>query len=555
MRIFTLLAVCAPVLLAQRVPLGPESQPQPGVPKGSLTKYELPPGPLYPGTPHNYWVYVPAQYRAEKPAPFMIFMDGGGAVGDGQRAPVVFDNLIARGELPPLIGIFIDPGVLPAVLPSAQNRFERIFEYDSLSGRWATFLLTELIPAVAKQYNLSKNPDDHALCGVSTGAVAAFAAAWNRPDQFHRVLSFIGTYVAMKGADSLPALIRKTEPKPLRIFLEDGKNDHLAPGQPWGTFYAGSWPVNNEVMYEALEYAGYDAKLSLAEGAHSMAEGGAAMLPDALRWLWREYPKPIVARAPQAMSQPGWDPRGKPYSIVSPDKGWELVSGDAANRYSLPGTGAHPDGSFYAVRREERAIVALDGAGHSRRTLARGVDAGFLAATASGAVYFTDTAKKTIGLVEPDGKVRTVYAGGEIAAPNGVALSADQAMLVVSDAESRYSWSFQIAPDGSLIHGEPFYRLEMPEEIPGRAWVSGVGAVAEDTAGQVYFASPLGIQICEANGRVATLLNPPGPEPIWNLAFSGDWLYVAAGANVYRRPVKVKGAEPWNIVKLPKPPL
>ncbi len=174
---------------------------------------------------------------------------------------VIFDNLIAKHDLPPLIGIFVDPGVLPALSDATQDRFERVFEYDSLGDRFSRFLLEELIPEVARKYNLSQNPDDHAISGVSTGAVGALMAAWNRPDQFHRVLSFIGTYVAMKGADSLPALIRKTEPKPIRIFLQDGHADHVVPGQPWGTFYAGSWPINNQVMYEAFQSAGYDVKL------------------------------------------------------------------------------------------------------------------------------------------------------------------------------------------------------------------------------------------------------------------------------------------------------
>src|SRR5205823_7672349 len=191
-----------------------------------------------------------------KPAAFMVFMDGSGALGNGTRVPVVFDNLIAKHELPPMIGIFVDPGVLPAIGPAAQSRFERVFEYDSLSDRFSRFLLEELIPEVGKKYNLSKNPDDRGLYGVSTGAVAAFAAAWNRPDQFHRVLSLIGTYVAMKGADGLPALIRKTEPKPIRIFLQDGSKDHVVPGLPYGTVYAGSWPINNQVMYGAFESGG-----------------------------------------------------------------------------------------------------------------------------------------------------------------------------------------------------------------------------------------------------------------------------------------------------------
>ncbi len=227
-----LLAVAAFGLHAEDYTLGPDSQPHDGVPKGTVTKFILAPGKDYPGTPHNCALYVPAQYDASKPTPFMIFLDGSQALGDGMRVPVVLDNLIAKHDLPPMIAIFVDPGILPVVSdPShgSQNRYNRIYEYDSLTPRFSDFLLNELIPEVAKTYNLSKNPDDRGLSGVSTGAVGAFMAAWNRPDQFHRVLSLIGTYVSMKGADALPALVRKTEPKPIRIFMQDGRRITLFP--------------------------------------------------------------------------------------------------------------------------------------------------------------------------------------------------------------------------------------------------------------------------------------------------------------------------------------
>src|SRR4051812_11448155 len=343
-RMMVLAAMSAAALLhAQDYSLGPDSQPRAEAPKGTVTKHKLAPGKFYPGTPHDYAIYVPAQYDAAKPAPFMIFMDGSGSLNNSVRVPVVFDNLIAKHDLPPLIGIFVDPGVLPALSGDAQNRYERVFEYDSLSDRYSRFLLEELIPEVAKKYNLSKDPNDHALSGVSTGAVAAFMAAWNRPDQFHRVLSFIGTYVAMKGADGLPALIRKTEPKPIRIFLQEGKNDHIVPGQPWGTFYGGSWPINNEVMYQALQSAGYDAKLVMGEEGHNMRQG-AAIMPEALRWLWHGYPAPIAVQEPAVMSQPGWDPRGKVYSTVTAAQPWEQVGGTYGG---VASPAAGKDGTMY----------------------------------------------------------------------------------------------------------------------------------------------------------------------------------------------------------------
>ncbi len=440
-----------------------------------------------------------------------------------------------------------------------------------------------------KKYRLSKDPNDHALSGVSTGAVGAFMAAWNRPDQFHRVLSFIGTYVAMKGADSLPALIRKTEPKPIRIFLQDGKNDHVVPTEPYGTFYAGSWPINNQVMYEAFESAGYDVKLVIGDEGHNMKQGGAIM-PEALRWLWRGYPKPIAVHEPADMGQAGWDARGKVYSTVSADKPWEQVgetyhsvagpatdrdgnvffADPAANRiyksdpdrkvtvFKENSGGAKtlavgPDGRLYASQPSRKRIVSY-GPGGDEKVVAQNVEADEIAITAGSAIYFADGVHKTLGYIDTRGHSRIVYDGGEIALPSGVALSPDQAMVVVTDAQARHSWSFQIARDGSLINGEPFYRLEMPET----GWMSGVQGVAEDSIGQIYFATAVGVQVCEANGRVAQILNPPEHGSISGLAFAGkdlNWLYVAEGGKLFRRPVKVKGITAWTHVKPPKPPL
>ncbi|MGA9800070.1 MAG: alpha/beta hydrolase-fold protein [Terriglobales bacterium] len=588
-RLGLVIILVAALGVAQDYSLGPDSQPQSGVPKGAVAKYQLKAGAFYPGTPHTYSIYVPAQYDAAKPTPFMVFLDGSVFLIDKVRVPVVFDNLIAKHDLPPLIGIFIDPGVLPAVSDKAQNRAERIFEYDSLSDRYSCFLLEELIPEVAKKYNLSKSPDDRALCGLSTGAVGSFVAAWNRPDQFHRVLSFIGTYVAMKGADALPALIRKTEPKPIRIFLQDGKNDHLVPAEPYGTYFAGSWPINNQVMFEAFESTGYDVRLEMGTGGHDI-EQSSAIMPEALRWLWRGYPAPITVHEPAAMTQPGWDPRGKVYSVVSADKPWQRIgesygsvasptgdkegnvffsdpAGDRIYKSDSEGgvtlfkdhsRGAKalrvgPDGLVYASQPGLKRIVVYS-AGGDEKVVAENVVAKDIAITAQGTLYFTDPVQKTVGYIDAKRHVRVVYDGGEIALPSGLALSPDQAMLIVSDGQARFSWSFQIAPDGSLMNGEPYYRLEMPEA----GWMSGVQGVVEDSAGQVYFATPIGVQYCEANGRVAGILNPPEHGAITDLVFAGrnsDWLYVAENGKLFRRPVKVTGTWVDAPVKPPPAPL
>ena len=578
------LLCCSAITLscAQEYSLGPDSQPQPGTPKGTVTRSVLAPGKFYPGTPHNYQVYVPAQYNASKPVPFMIFLDGSGAAGNSQRVPVVLDNLIARGDLPAMIGIFIDPGVLPALSDQAQSRRERIFEYDNISGRFAQFLEEELIPEMGKKYNLSKDPNDHAIEGVSTGAVGAFIAAWERPDLFRRVLSFIGTYVDMKGADSLPAMIRREEPKPIRIFLQDGKNDHLVPGQPYGTFYGGSWPINNEVMFEALQFASYDAKLTIGEGGHDMKQG-AAIMPEALRWLWRDYPKPITAGVPAAINEKGWDPRGQVYGVLLPGKPWmqvgetyqsvaspaadkdgnvffvgsgRIYKSDSDGKVNLfkdaPATAIRfgPDGRLYAAL--PNRIVSW-GPNGDEKILASGVFAADLAINAKGDLYFIEEASNSIVLVTADGHSR-VAAQGDMKHPTALTMSPDQAMLDVGDANSRFSWSYQIAADGTLIKGEPFFRLDVPELLPA----SQVAGAAMDSIGQVYWATALGIQFCEQNGRCAAILSKPERGNLGGIAFGGrdmNWLYVAEGGKLFRRETKSKGATAWSPVKPPNPPL
>src|SRR5215472_7261033 len=224
---------------AEEYPLGPDSQRQPSVPKGTVTHHTWT-SKVFPGTTREYWIYVPAQYSAQKPASVMVFQDGASFVNEegAFRVPIVFDSLIHKGEMPPAIGVFINPGVLPALSPNQQARYNRSYEYDGILDLYPKFLVEEILPEISKQYNISTNPDDRAICGSSSGGIAAFTVAWQRPDAFRRVLSFIGSYTDLRGGDIYPALIRKTEAKPLRVFLQDGKND--------ANIYAGSWYLANQ---------------------------------------------------------------------------------------------------------------------------------------------------------------------------------------------------------------------------------------------------------------------------------------------------------------------
>ncbi len=280
-----LLALALPLSAApqdDQYVLGPDSQEQPGVPKGQVI--QMPPwkdSKIYPGTTRDWWIYVPAQYQKGTPAAVMVFCDGGGFVKrDGQfRVPTVFDNLIAKGQMPVTIGIFIQPGVFPNEDPKVKARSNRSFEYDSLGDLHARFLLEEILPAVAKDYTLTTDPEQRAICGNSSGGICAFTVAWERPDAFRKVVSHIGSFTNIRGGYVYPALIRKTDKKPLRVFLQDGKNDL--------DNQFGNWPLANEDMAAALKFAGYDYQFVMGEGTHN-GKHGAALLPDTLRWLWRK---------------------------------------------------------------------------------------------------------------------------------------------------------------------------------------------------------------------------------------------------------------------------
>lgn len=261
--------------------LGPDSQVKPGVPQGKVTTHQWTESKIYPGTVRDYAVYVPAQYDKAKPAAVMVFQDGMGMYGEkGQfRAATVFDNLIAAGEMPVTIGIFINPGMFPAAKPGEKGRSNRSFEYDSLGGLYSRFLLEEILPEVGKSYNLTTDPEMRAICGNSSGGICAFTVAWEHPEAFRKVVSHIGSFTNIRGGNVYPAMIRKAEKKPIRVFLQDGRNDL--------DNQFGNWPLANQDMAASLKFMGYDYKFVLGEGTHN-GKHGASMLPDTLRWLWRK---------------------------------------------------------------------------------------------------------------------------------------------------------------------------------------------------------------------------------------------------------------------------
>jgi len=283
-RLTTFLAVCCcafSALCADDYRPGPDAQRKPGVPRGTVEQFRWVSSRVYPGTERDCWLYVPAQYDGKTPACLMVFQDGRGFVSEKghTRAPIVFDNLIHSGEMPVTIGLFVQPGEVPPAIEGGKARRCRSFEYDSLGDRYARFLIEELIPHVEKRYRIRKEPECRAICGNSSGGIAAFTVAWERPDAFRKVVSHIGSFTNIRGGHVYPALIRKTDAKPLRVFLQDGVNDL--------DNMHGNWPLANRDMAAALKFKGYDYKFVMGEGRHSGRHGG-AIFPDTMRWLWRD---------------------------------------------------------------------------------------------------------------------------------------------------------------------------------------------------------------------------------------------------------------------------
>jgi len=283
--LMALLPFAASARAADDYTLGPDSMPQAGVPRGRALGPLVLKSRIFENTVRQYWIYVPAQYDPARPAAVTVFQDGHKYVNTEQeyRVPVVFDNLIHKKEMPVTIGVFVNPGHAGTELPAdpwrASNRSN---EYDTLSEQYARFLLEEILPEVGKTYGLTTDPDARAIVGVSSGGICAFTVAWERPDAFRKVISHIGSFTNIRGGHVYPALVRKSALRPLRIFLQDGSNDLDNPH--------GNWPLANQEMAAALKFRGYDYRFEFGDGGHTHKHGG-SLLPESLRWLWRDFPK------------------------------------------------------------------------------------------------------------------------------------------------------------------------------------------------------------------------------------------------------------------------
>ena len=504
--------------------------------RGEVIKFVMNESLRYPGTEREVLVYVPQQYRDTAPACLLVCMDG--ILYD---ATTVLDNLIASGEMPVTIGVFINPGV---VYDEDRNvvRYNRCKEFDSTDDNWAQFIEQEVLPQVralktkdGQAINISSDPNDCAITGASSGGIAAFTAAWNRPDMFSRVYTTVGTFVAMRGGHEYPAIVRKTEPKPLRIYMQDGWYD------VWNPIF-GEWFEYNLLMESAFNFAGYEAFHVWNRGNHSIKYGTLAF-PDAMRWLWKGYP----ARVNKGISN-----NGMLQAILDPAYDW----------VALP-TANGVDGDIYPAA-DGRIVFAL---GNQVCQL-----------DADGQLQVVSTLKSGERLMGEGLSLRsnTLYKNGQKVAEGLRACQAVQELaggkyVALCDASvksndivsvlSEGTRALAVAPDyrfcvsvqenthhlistimdkkGHMLYSEPFYFLH----DLSNGTLASAGNMAFDTQGNLYVATPMGVQVADHNGRVRAILSLPAGG-VDALAFSGQYLYVRCGQKLYVRKMKAIGHNP-----------
>ena len=531
-------------------------------PHGTITKYHFAGSKIFPGTQRDYWVYVPKQYDGLRPACLHVNQDG-----IQFNAPAVFDELIEQKQIPVTIGVFVAPGIVKATSPVTVDRFNRSYEYDGLGDAYVRFLLEELLPDVEKRIaaggqpiRISRDPNDRSIAGSSSGAICAFTAAWERPDAFRRVFSAVGTYVGLRGGNDYPTLIRKMEPKPLRVFLQDGSDDL--------NIYAGDWWMANQEMDRALQFAGYEVNHAWGDGGH---DGKHAMriFADAMRWLWKDWPAPVKAGSGsqqfQEILMPGeqWErvpgEYHSPTHLTSNDRG-EVVFLDSkhhkllmvnphegvspyqfsldTNRAWAPG----PHGRRYAVAQDSGLLSVTDRDGESA-IVARASDCRDMIVAHDGSIFLSSPSATAIGSFElwrvsPAGEKLLV----ESAAPHASALclTADQSCLLVADGNSHWIYSYQLQPDGRLAHEQPYYHLHVPDTADD----SGAASMCVDRDGRLYVATRMGIQVCDQTGRVNCILPLPAGAAT-SVCFGGakfNVLYASSSDGLFRRKLKAIGA-------------
>ena len=520
---------------------------------------------IYPGTVRNYWLYVPKQYESSRPACLMIVQDGLSRA-TGWKLPRALDSLINQKTIPVMVGVFVDHGIVPATGTDNYPRYNRCFEYDALGDRYARFLLEELLPEVERSYNISKDPNDRSIAGASSGAICAFNVAWERPDQFRRVLSTIGTYVGLRGGDEFATLVRKTEPKPIRVFLEDGTKDL--------NIYGGDWWMANQNMLSALTWSGYEVNHAWGEGGGHDSKHAAIIMADALAWLWKDYPAPVQAHRSMndrvqllqdgevwkeivlTDKKPGNLAINKSGQVFFSDKQniyYIDISGNAVAFTKLKGEASalsfDKDDKLYVSDRREHKIIAIE-QGVSKDVV-KNVDVEFMTITGKG-VYFTESLKNRIGYF--DLATSKVHFFNVPHQPTGIALSAEQTFLNVGMREHVFGYSYRIGEDGTLSNEQPYIHYHVPygETTPG------IKGMTVDSQNLLYSVTTMGVQVTDQLGRVNFIFSKPYDQ-IVDVKLGGpdfNILYISGNGKLFFRKVNAKGVlSSLSPVKPPKPGL
>jgi enterochelin esterase-like enzyme/sugar lactone lactonase YvrE len=555
----------------------PDAVERSDVPHGKVI--DMPPweSKIFSNTIRDWWIYVPAQYRKDSPAALMVFQDGNGYRNPKGRwrVPVVFDNLIARGDMPPTIAVFINPGHDKSKDPMRKEKpGNRGLEYDSLGDRYAQFLLEEILPEVDKEYSISKDPEMRAICGSSSGGICAFTVAWERPDQFRKVLTNVGSFVNLRGGDAYSSLIRKTEPKPLRVYMADTSGDLD------NAF--GNWPLANKQMHAALSYMGYDVRFDWAEGYGHNADYGGKQFPEALKWLWRKEKFTctldtrgdlrgdltilkllipgerwqVVAEGLGFADAPCADRDGTFYFSDMKAPAIYKVAKDGQRtviaKEAVSGLEFGPDGLLYGCQGAKNRVVSIDPASGTVKEVATRVTPNDLAVASDGFIYITETKdQRVVRIHSRTGETAVVDTG--INRPNGIALSNDGGTLAVSESGGPYAWMFRVNSDGSLDGKMPVMSLRLPidpkgefrlNEPPPYQTASRGDGMAVDKAGRYYVTSALGVQIFDPTGRLCGVLpKPKESQPLTSCVLAGEnheYLYVTNGDTVFRRKLTVE---------------
>ena len=525
-----ILTICFATATAQQIhnastPKDPATVPLPPTEKGLVMDGKIEDSSIYPNTKRDFQVFVPKQYDGKTPACLVVGLDGNlfGAI-------TVIDNLIATGEMPVTIGIFLQPGT-SYNQDGSVARYNRSNEFDRTDARLAKFLETEVIPLVenmttpdGRKIILSSDPNDRAITGASSSGIAAFTVAWERPDMFARVYSSVGTFVAMRGGNEYPALVRKSEPRQLRIFLQDGVND------TWNHIF-GDWWEQNQLMASALNFAGYEFDYKWDRGTHSIYYG-TRVYPDAMRWLWRGWPTPVKV---------GKSMNGMLKQLLVEGEEWKEITPASYGRISdtLAILMSKPEELHKITEKNYGANSLLR---HNGAKISQYVKNPYRVLDMVNSDKYVTNADGEIFLLK-NGSKKAIRLETLPTSGTEIALYPNGKMLVATEKNSNWLISYMIAPDGTLHSGQQFYWLHNTDNHNHTPY----GNMAFDTEGNLYVATPIGIQVCDQNGRVRAILPLPGAgRAVDAIAFFGNKLYAKSGGKLFVRTFAHTGWNYWE---------